>query len=109
MSARIALSGADIRAASPGTRFVLPRLMLTRRTTYERLIHGQETRVIWRYEFHTLCDGFRVVYSGSHLLGLKINDTCYIKATIKKQEPQWGCTRIARPRVLTQADLPLPF
>lgn len=97
-----------IRERQIGERFVLPKLTCTRRSHYERLIHGEQSRVFWRYEFWT-DSGERVVYTGGWLHGVEPQSECYLRATIKKQEPQWGQTRLSRPVVLEPEKMSLDF
>jgi hypothetical protein len=93
-----------------GQRLLLPPLTLERRSYYERELRRTERDlVVWRYQFRTDC-GKLVVYSGVWLHRVELGDRIQIRATIKRHEPRYKCTRIARPVIVPwdteQSDLP---
>ena len=89
----------DMLQGEKGKRYVLPPLTLERRTHYERTLFHETQHIVWRYQFRT-DKGQLVIYSGVWLFGLELEQRYRIRATIKRQEPEWNCTRIMRPVIV---------
>lgn len=91
-----------------GTRFDAFGCTLISRTSYEGKLFN-ETILKYRHVFETPA-GQKLVYTGDKVIG--VTGRRYdVRATIKRQEPAFFCTRIARP-VLTACDgcrIPLAF
>lgn len=89
----------------PGTRHDFQRLTVDRVTHYQRVIHGEDERTIYRYALRDR-NGRRFVYSGKYL-GWKPGQLVAIRATIKRAADQYGFIRLARIRIIALEPAPM--
>lgn len=83
-----------------GSRVTLYNLRVTRISHYERKFPDESTQTIWRYGFLSLHSD-RFVYSGRHY-AFEVGQFVSLRATIKRLEPEFNATRLARLKVLTR-------
>lgn len=88
-----------------GKRLIIGPLTCTGISHYLRQSwHRENERVYYRHTFRN-ADGDCFVYTGNRL-GIAVEDTVYLRCTIKLVDKAWNCVRIMRP-VLVHVDEPL--
>lgn len=80
-----------------GIRCNIPRLRVTRITSYMAKIHREQECVKWRYAFEQEGTRQRFVYTGS-LQSFREGDVLDLRATIKREGDRFGFIRLARIR-----------
>lgn len=79
-----------------GLRYTFRNMIVTRISFYEKLVHHEEVRTIWRYAFRSGNDGRKFVYSGVFLGTLREGDTCAFRATTNGIQDSYGFLRLKR-------------
>lgn len=71
-------------------------MLVTRISHYERLVHHEEVRTIWRYAFLSVNDGRKFVYSGVFQPLLHQGNTCAFRASCTLVPDEYGLFRLKR-------------
>lgn len=79
----------------PGQRFDLHNLIIEKVTFYDRKIHNEEWRTIWRYAFRSVLTHDKFVYSGK-FMGFQVGDIVSIRGTVKRSIDSYGFVRLSR-------------
>ena len=90
-----------------GTRCNIPRLRVTRCTSYLATIHHEQEITKYRYAFEQERTGIKFVYTGT-LQYLNEGEIYDIRGTIKREADKFGFIRLSRIRkVNLEPELPL--
>lgn len=85
-----------------GTRGLFENLTCERVSTYEResrFGNVYSLTLIYRYQFYDV-QGFRYVYSGKPLAGVRAPLVVSLRATVKCARDGFGFCRLSRPRIV---------
>lgn len=86
-----------------GLRYTFRNMVVTRISHYEKLIHHEELRTVWRYAFRAREDGRKFVYSGIWL-PVQTGDTCDFRATGNMIPDDYGNIRLKRLTLIEKID-----
>ena len=80
-----------------GIRCNIPRLIVTRITSYASTVQGDREIVKWRYAFEQVGTRQRFVYTGT-IKPFREGEEVDLRATIKRERDKFGFVRLAQIR-----------